>query len=66
MCKQVCNLKCIEYLKKFSEMCDNGLFFNMQNHYVGYYILVRKPEGKRKLEKAKSRWEDKIRLDFKE
>jgi hypothetical protein len=31
-----------------------------------YIILVRKPEGKRPLQKPRHRWEDNIRLDLRE
>jgi hypothetical protein len=31
-----------------------------------YSILVGKPEGKRPLERPRSRWEDDIRMDLKE
>jgi hypothetical protein len=31
-----------------------------------YRILVRKPEGKRPLERLRHRWEDNIRMDLRE
>jgi len=31
-----------------------------------YRVLVRKPEGKRPLEKPRRRWEDNIKMDFQE
>jgi hypothetical protein len=31
-----------------------------------YRILVGKPEGKRQLERPRHRWEDNIKLDFRE
>jgi hypothetical protein len=31
-----------------------------------YWVLVGKPEGKRSLERPRHRWEDGIRMDFRE
>jgi hypothetical protein len=31
-----------------------------------YSILIGKPEGKRPLERTRYRWEDNIRMDFRE
>jgi hypothetical protein len=32
----------------------------------GYKILVRKPEGKRPLGRPRHKWEDNIRMDFRD
>ena len=34
--------------------------------YIGYRILVEKPEGKRPLGKPRRRWEDNTKMDLKE
>jgi hypothetical protein len=38
----------------------------MEDNRVVCSILVRKPEGKRPLRRARRRWEDNIKLDLQE
>jgi hypothetical protein len=38
----------------------------MEEERVVYRVLVGKPEGKRSLGRPRRRWEDNVRMDFKE
>jgi hypothetical protein len=51
---------------KSGKMRWAGYLSRMGEKRNAYGILVEKPEGKRPLGRSKHRWEDNIRMDFRE